>query len=83
MLGSGREECHQGVVKLWLVPPRLEQCESRATGEAHQVGALDGATGAPSSPCVLTFSPSSCLIFPPLPLFQLFQINVSIYYLFI
>lgn len=27
--------------------------------------------------------PSSCLIFPPLPLFQLFQINVSIYYLFI
>lgn len=57
-------------MKLCLVPPRLERYESRATGEAHQVGALDGATGAPPSPCVLTFSPLFVLSFlppPPLP----------------
>lgn len=60
--GSGREECHQGAVKLWLVPSRQVHCESRAMGEAHQEGALDGATGAPSPPCVLTFFSSSCPI---------------------
>lgn len=66
--GSGREECYQGAVRLWLVPPRQVQCESRATGEAHHEGALDGATGAPSPPFVLTFSPLPVLsTFPPLP----------------
>lgn len=76
--GSGKEECHQGAVRLWLVPPRQVRCKSRATGEAHQEGALDGATGAPSPPFILTFSHLPVLsTFPPLP-FQLSQINVSL-----
>lgn len=51
------------MVTLWLGPPGLEQ--SRAMGEAHQVGALDGAAGAPSSPCVLPFSSLFNLSSPP------------------
>lgn len=70
-------------MKLWLVPPRLEQYESRATGEAHQMGALDGATGAPPSPCVLTFSPLFVLSFlpPPFPTLSDQRVNLLFIYM--
>lgn len=65
----GERERGVSSVRLWLVPPRQVQCESRATGEAHREGALDGATGAPSPPFVLTFSPLPVLsTLSPLPL---------------
>lgn len=59
------------------------QSESRATGEAHQEGALDGATGAPSPPFCLNFFSSSCPInFSSPPTFQLSQINVSLLFIY-
>lgn len=79
--GGAGEECHQGAVRLWLVPPRQVRCESRATGEAHQEGALDGATGAPSPPFVLTFFLLFLSYQPFLASFQLSE--MSLYYLFI
>lgn len=62
--------------------PRLEQCESRATGEALQVGALDGAAGAPSSPCVLTFSFFLFNLSSPPPLPSLSDQHVNLLFIY-
>lgn len=78
-----REECHQRVVKLWLVPPRTGA--ERESG--HGRGTPRGGTGRSnrgtfSSFCFKFFSSSCPINFSSPPTFQLSQINVSLLFIY-